>query len=1193
MTNKLGYVSLHNHTNYSILDSLIKPAQLFQKAKELGQTAIAVTDHGTLAAMWDSLKASKETGVKLIPGCEFYFVDDVAQKDITLRHIILLSKSEIGYRNLLLASAEGYDNFIISFKRSIPRIDWNILEKYKEGLICTTACANGILGQLINEKRFSEAFDQAKRLKDIFGDNLAIELQPHYLKRQETGYSNQVDQNLTNRKLREIAEKLDIKCIVATDAHYVDASQHDSHDVLLAIAAGSPVDSGNRQKYNVPDFYIKSEEEVTEKLKRQFILDSDGGEAFVTQCIENTKFFADQCEQPEWIDPIYSNPSGKELPEFPVKDQTDYLEFQEWDKAHPEIADKNEDARYLRFRCDKGLHCLVEEEKHQEYNNRLEEEFDVIEFHNFSSYMLIVMDYIEWAQNNGIPVGCGRGSACSSLIGYLTGIHKIDSIKYKLIFARFHNKEKKSFPDIDTDIGGSGRDRVLEYIKNKYGTDHVAQVSNFNTLTPKVYAKAMSRVFMYGGDRKVAVQIGNSIADSIPADIKNISQALEKASLFIEYSKEYKELGKYANDISNVNVSLSTHAGGIIIGKRSLRGLIPLRRDKEGAVVVEYEKERCELNGLVKMDVLGVTSLDIIDNVYNIIESTSKTPPAKYPDYNEYDQKTYDLISKGDTKCVFQLGESGGTIDLCRKVKPQCLEDIAIINALARPSAKAFRQKFVDIRDGREQFSLLHPNLERALKETLGFCLYEESLMIVGADICGWDGVKVDRLRKMTKDKGKNPGKVKKLKEEFIQDGIKNGLSEELATQIWTDVIEANSHYAFNHSHSIGYSGISFMTAYLKAHYPLPMLVANLQHEVKSNTPKAKDNILEIKEEIRKLGVKILPPDLNKSDMVYKIVGENTLITGLDALKNMNSDAMPEILAKRPFSSFEDFISRTEPSKVKAPSIQALAAVGCLDQFGLSRKLMFLYASDYRKKQQAWEKRKKKVGEFQYPWPDIGDWTVSEKCALERKWLGESLSGNKFEEYNGFFSRTAINFKNLPKLLPPPPEDMSEQDRKKYTAKVTMVQGEVKKMFSFTVKKEGSKIQGETMAKLVLEDPYGNNVNITCFPDGWTKLQKRVKELSDDKYKLEPGVGLYINGNLQWYEGEISVIFDDLAKFSPPPQLPSDLKAKKISMKVAKQPEVVVSQGEIDRTMLLDELEEELAVSGNSDLDEIEFDFED
>lgn len=1191
----LGYVSLHNHTTFSISDSLIKPADLFRRAKELGQEAIAVTDHGTLAGLWDSLKESKKTGVKLIAGCEFYFVDDVNNKDARMRHVILLAKNEVGYRNLLRCSAEGYDNFNVLFKKVFSRIDWKILEKYSEGLICLTACSNGILGQLINQKKHEEAKSNAIKLKKIFGDNLGIELQAHALKRTNNAYSGEIDQQYTNDILRDIAIELDIRCVVTTDSHYVYPEQSEAHDVLLSISSGQPINSGSRLRYSgtngvLPSFHIKSGSEVYKKLHRQFgRKDKD----FARQCIDNSKYFADLCEESSWIDPKFSNPSGKELPIFPVKDQYDYNDFLIWLEENPENKSKDEDESYLRFRCETKMKIDKNDSNYETYKERMERELDVFSYCGVSSYILIVADFIEWASNNNITIGPGRGSAAGSYVSYLLGIHKVDPIKYGLVFERFFNKSKKDYGDVDTDVSTKNRHKIIKYLINKYGEKNVSSISNFNTMTPKVYVRSISRAFVYGGDRKSAVAVGTNIADIIPSDIKKVSKAFEEVPLLEQYSKPvsedgggYVELKKYAKDIGGQTLSIGTHAGGIVINKRELRGLIPLRRDKDGNISTEYEKERAEENGLVKLDILGLTTLDIIDDTYDLIKLSNKK--IKHFDYEVYDKEAYDLISRGDTFCVFQFGSSGGTVDICKKYKPKNMNDLAIITTLARPNAAEIRNDYFKVKNGERKVKYLHPLLKRAFEETLGFSLFDESLLILTKDVAKWDLGDADALRKFTKSKGKHPEKAKKTKEKFISDSKSNGLSDKEANEIWTKIIEPFQKYSFNKSHAFSYSIISYHTAWLKAHYPLEFLVANLKLEVRSNTPKSKANIAKIKEEIRKLNVKIIPPDLNKSDTTYKIIDDKTLMTGLDALKNIGKDAIPEILAKRPFNDFEDFLIKIDGRKVRAPAIQALAGVGCLDLFNKPRRLMFLYAADYKKKLGLFNKNKKKNPEkyvkFEYPWPEEEEWTIAEKCALEKHYIGEALSGDKVQEFNGFFSYNAMSYKQFEKLLPPPPSSMSETEQRKYNKRVSLIEGEVKDLFEFKVKKEDSKIRGETMCKLTLEDPHGNQIMMTCFPDGLIKLKNRCLELSNNKHPVDVGCGLIINGNISWYNGEISIIFDDVVKFTPPTPLPADLKSKKVKMVKPKSKKKKTNSCE--RTLLLDELEEELIESGHSDLDD-------
>src|SRR6185436_18396498 len=584
----IEFVSLHNQTYFSILDSLISPKDLFLRAKELGQSAIAITDHGTLASAWDALKASKETGVKLIIGCECYFQNDSQNTEDKFRHIVLIAKNAIGYRNLLTRNKKGFDQGVFLGKRVYSVVDWKLLKQYSDGLICLTACGNGIVSQLLTNGKFEEAEETLLKLKDIFGSNLGIEIQPNNMDRGSNFYSDKIDQKFLNRRLIDLGKKYDIKIVAACNAHYLKKEDHAMHDIFLAIGSHQPVYSNFRLKYTVPEFYLKSGEEIKNFFSRNF------GEEFAEQICKNSIYFSSLCEYPDWIDPKFSNPSGKELPIFPVKDEKDYLDFCQWVSCQPEeIRKLEEDKLFLRYRCLIKFNSKVKNINNEQrilYDSRIAEELDVLEYHGFSSYMLIVADYIDWARNNNIAVGEGRGSVGGSLIAYLLGIHQADPIKYNLIFARFHNKEKSSFPDIDTDFAPSGRALVQEYLKKKYGEDNVAHVSNVNTITPKVYVRDIARACELGGSREDAIKIGNDVADCIPADIHSIEDALVKVPLFAEYCKKYSEFVKY-KDICGKYRAWSTHAGGIIISARPLTGLVPLRKDKDGALAIEYDKD--------------------------------------------------------------------------------------------------------------------------------------------------------------------------------------------------------------------------------------------------------------------------------------------------------------------------------------------------------------------------------------------------------------------------------------------------------------------------------------------------------------------------------------------------------------------------------------------------------------------------
>ena len=1161
------FSSLHNHTSYSILDSLISVKDLFYRAKELEQPAIAITDHGSLSGMWEGLKYSRETGVKLIAGCEMYFLNDVSKKDERFRHIILLARNAIGYRNLLTLNKEGFDNRAIFAKRVYPLIDWKLLEKYHEGIICLTACSNGIISQLLMNKKVDEAEAQIKRLQSIFGEDLGLEVQANTLKRNSSFYSESVEQVFINTHLIRLGKKFNIRVVATTNAHYVKQEDHEVHDTTLAIGSHQPIYSNFRLKYDSPDFYMKSGDEVKSFFERNY------GD-FANELCANSLFFADRCEFPDWINPKYSNPSGKELPLFPIKDEADYIEFQSWFAVqNDEIKKLAEDSAYLRFKSYQGYERYkgrLRSEQQEEYIKRIETELSVLDFQGFSSYMLIVGDYVNWARNNVVPVGCGRGSGAGSLIGFLLGIHQADPIKYGLIFERFQAKGKLSPPDYDLDFGAKDRYKVVDYIIKKYGEDYVAHISNFNTITPKVYVRDISRCHELGGSKEEAVKIGNNIADVIPAEIKS-KKELDKISLYAEYAKRYPKLtqndailGKFRN--------LSTHAAAIVIGKRPLVGLVPLRRDKDGVLSVEYEKNTTEENGLVKMDLLGLSTLDIIANTNALIEANGKTPPVvDYDFYDFYDEKTYNLITKGDTYGVFQFGTSGGTIDLCKKIKPKNIDDLSIITTLARPAAANIRKEFIETREGKRESNLLHPILKGAFEKTYGYGLYDESILRLGSDVAGWDLNEADRIRKMIKEKGKNPDKEKKLGEEFIEGAMKNkGLTNEMASAIWNNEIKKFAGYTFNKAHSITYSMISYNTAFLKAHFPAEFLLANLMFEVSSNTPMAKVNITKIKNEIKAHKIKIIAPDINKSQLHYTMK-DNCLITGLDALKFVSEEAVSDIIIKRPFKDFQDFMSRVDSKNVRSNTIQALASCGCLDFSGISRQLIFLYCSDYRKKLQSWSKKHNTTNEqFIYPWPtNEFKWEVPQIYALEQFYLGDAFVCGIKDAYGSFFKDG--DFTTLEKVK-------RAQDKTNHRS----IKGVVRDLFEFRVKKEGSRYQGQAMAKISIEDIFGTQCGVTIFPDRWEMLQDRIKEICGDKVKFEIGVAIHFSGSSNLYEDNTGIILDKLYNALPIPQKPSELKAKRVSLKRSKE-ETNSNISSNNTTSLFEEIEEDLILEGAID----------
>jgi DNA polymerase-3 subunit alpha len=1151
----VNFVNLHTQTDYSILDSLISVKDLFKKVKELDQKAVAITEHGSLASAWEALKESKNTGIKLIIGCEFFFKDTVNNEK--LQHVILLAKNEIGYKNILILNKKGFDQNYFIGKRIYPIINWNLLEQYCEGTICLTACGNGIISQPLMNGKIDEAEQSLLRLKNIFGDNLGIEIQPNNMKREANIYNDEIDQQFLNRKLIDLGKKHNIRVVAACNAHYLLKEEHEIHDVLLSIGSHQPIYSTYRLRYPVSEFYLKSGDEVKIFFERNY----ENAEQFC----ENSIYFSNLCEEPDWIDPKFSNPSGKELPYFPVKDDESYEDFKKWlCNQNDYIKNLSEDKSFLRYKVEISFFKQnIEEDKIEQYKERIIKEFDVLEHLDLSSYMLITADFLDFARKNGISVGPGRGSCGGSYIAYLLNIHNADSIKYDLTFERFHNKLKLATSDIDNDICTSGRDKVIEYVTNKYGEDNVAHVSNISKNKPKVYIRDVARACELGGSREAAVKIGNDVASSISADISSIDEALNKSPLFVEFCKKYPEFIKYKK-ICNKPRCYACHAAGVLIAKRSLIGLVPVKKDKDGIVSVEYDKDVAEENGLVKIDFLGLNTLDIIDKTYELIKKANKKLPII--DVEAYDKDTYDLISEGDTFGVFQFGKSAGAIDLCKKIKPKNMEDLAIITTLVRPASKDFRTDFIKTKAGKMQVTLLHSTLQNAFNKTYGFPLYDESLLTLAKDVAGWDLGDADKLRKLTKEKGKNPKKVKKWKEEFIEGAKNNGLHEQEALNIWEKIVEPWGNYSFNKSHAVLYSMISFKQAYLKAHYPVEFLLANLMAEVNSNSQSSKSNIVKIKKELRERRIKIIAPDINKSQLTYTIDG-NKLITGLDALKFVGDEAINDIIEKRPFKDFFDFMSRIDSKKVRSNNIQALIASGSLDCFKISRKLMFLYCSDYRKKLQVWCKKHDPLKEeFIYPWAEDKEWSTSELYALEHFYLGESFICKPYQAYGDFFKD----------------QHNTISDIKKVPDKTTIpsTKAIIKDFFEFKVKKETSKYYGMPMIKAEIEDMNGDQCVCTIFPDKWKEVQQRIKQIHS-KALFDSGLAISFSGNTNNYEDNIGIILNNLYNIGMIPALPIDLKARKINLKDSKPIEIKPNETED----LFEKLEDLLYDEGLIDID--------
>lgn len=1050
---KSPFVSLHNHTELgSPLDGMNDVNQLFDQAKSLDHRAIAITDHGTLTAHYDCYKASQRTGVKLIPGVEAYFAPDLGQKKSY--HLVLLPKNHNGYKNILRLNYESYRNQVSGYMgKKTPRISWEHLESFNKDVICLTACSNGPIAKaLIADDNEEEAIKRMLRLQSIFGERLFLELQPHHLITDD----GKVDQVRLNTKLVEFSRNYGINYVATCDAHYLDKDHAKYHDMMLAIKDKKAYDDPNRFRYGVQDMYLKSHEEIIDFF----------GNDIASVAMKNTINIADLCEEPHYLKPV-----GPKLPTFPITKERDYDQFKDWyEKTEQETS---ADKAYLRYKCMESFKekfSDLDPKTKKEYWGRVKTELNVLEARDFSSYMLIVADYINWAKSEGIPVGPGRGSAGGSLVSYLTGITSVNPMDYGLIFERFHNSEKKSFPDIDTDFAAPSK--VKEYLKNKYGEDKVASISNWSTLSPKVIIKDVARSLRIGGDKSAAFKISNHITSIMP-DVGTIEEAMDASDQFKSYMKKYPELYKNAIKLQGLTRNWGVHAAGLVISDEPLYNFVPLRIDDSGQLVTQWEKNRCEENGLIKMDLLGLKTLTVISGVFDLIKQT-KGVTLTTDDIPIDDEETFKNISSGKNAGVFQLESS--LSPLCKKIKPTNVRMVSDINALGRPScSKDDRKNYVLRRFGKRDEEYRHESLRGALSDTFGVSLYEEGMMRIAKDCAGWDLNQADALRKITKLKGKDPDLVLKTETNFIKDCMENtGMSYEKAKEVWDFEIEPFGNYGFNLSHSILYSHISVYTAWLKTHYPTEFMCSLLNTEDPNS-----DKALEYINECSEMELTITAPDINKSGFAYTIDEDENIVTGFKSIKGLGDKAVNEIVSCMPFKDFADFLHRTNSRTVGKTAIQALASAGALDSFGRTRKDMFDNYAKYRAKINKYFKKHETLDGL-----DIGfsedEFDKKEMLLLEKKVLGRTISDNLHAAFEGFFTNGSM----VTKL-----NNVSYLDKGKKVRVEGIISSKIKE---FKIK--NGKNVGKKFAKYMIEDIDGYTTAMTVWADDYEKYQNILKD---------------------------------------------------------------------------------------------------
>ncbi len=964
------FVHLHVHSHYSLLDGACTIKGLAAMAKENDMSAVAITDHGFLGGTIDMYNTFTRQGLKPIIGCEAYvspttrFDKNSATPNIRGNHLVLLAKNYDGYINLCKLISEAYSTGMF-YK---PRIDKELLAQYSDNLIGLSACIGGEIPQSILNGKMDLARQQIGEHIDIFGkENYYLELMNH-------GMDEEIR---VNRELITLSKEFDLKLVATNDVHYLRQEHAKAHEIMLCIQTQSKLDDPKHFKFPAPEFYFKSTEEMKELFKE------------VPESITNTVEVAEKCDIEFKFAP--------EVNHYPKYDKNDTFE----------------DEKYkLREICLDGLHERYkfnprDEENLTEEDNvkltRMDYELDVISSTQYCSYFLVVADFIKYAESIGVPVGPGRGSGAGSLVAYLTHITNIEPLRYNLLFERFLNPERVSPPDFDIDFCEKRRVEVIDYVRNKYGTESVAQIGTYGTLKAKAVIKDVARVM------GLNFADGDKITKLIPTDPK-MTLAKAKAESpelveLIENDPVVAEIFEYAEVLEGVNRNMSIHAAGVIIGDQHLDNLVPLARGSGGEIITEFPAGPCEDLGLLKMDFLGLRTLTVIQEAVDNVKLTNNID-IDWETTTLEDKKTFDLLSQGDTIGVFQL-ESGGMQNLCRSFGVETIEHIIALLAIYRPGPMQFIPEFIECKMGRKEIVYDHPKMEVLLKETYGIMLYQEQIMQVVQVLAGFTLGQADILRRAIGKKKEDVLAQQKAK--FVE-GCKNAsdIDEKLASQIWAK-IELFAGYGFNKSHSAAYGFLSYRTAYLKANYPVEFMAAVLSSEI-SNAEKITFFIAECKD----MGISILPPCVSKSEINFTVDG-TSIRFGLGAIKGCGETASSKIIDTRradgPFDSLLDFCERAGDA-MNSRMMENLTRSGAFDSFNLKRSQL-LQLSEPTLKHAAQSRKDKESGQgslfdmlaepddsMEIPVPDIPELEEHEILSSEKELLGFYVTGHPLSKYS-------------------------------------------------------------------------------------------------------------------------------------------------------------------------------------------------
>ncbi|NBJ00182.1 DNA polymerase III subunit alpha [Lachnospiraceae bacterium] len=961
----MGFVHLHVHTEYSLLDGSNKISEYVARVKELGMDSAAITDHGVMYGVIDFYREAKKAGINPILGCEVYvapgsrFDREITGGDDRYYHLVLLAENNTGYANLMKIVSKGFvDGYYYK-----PRVDKELLREYHEGIIALSACLAGEVQRYLVRGLYEDAKEQALEYQDIFGKgNYFLELQDHGIP----------EQKLVNQRLLQMSEELGIELAATNDVHYTYAEDEKPHDILLCIQTGKKLADENRMRYEGGQYYVKSQEEMTALFP------------YARQAVENTQKIADRCH-------VEIEFGVTKLPKYDVPDG-----MTSWE--------------YLNKLCYEGLDQRYGEEA-QENRERLKYELDTIQNMGYVDYFLIVWDFIKYAKDHGIAVGPGRGSAAGSIVSYCLGITDIDPLRYQLLFERFLNPERVSMPDIDVDFCFERRQEVIDYVVRKYGKDRVVQIVTFGTLAARGVIRDVGRVM------DLPYAFVDSIAKMIPKELNiTIAKALEmnpELKKAYETDEQVKNVIDMSKRLEGLPRHSSMHAAGVVISQEPADEYVPLSRAQDGSITTQFTMTTLEELGLLKMDFLGLRTLTVIQNAVRMVKQKAPELDLNAIDYN--DQAVLDYIGTGKTDGIFQI-ESPGMKSFMKELKPHSLEDIIAGIALYRPGPMDFIPQYIKGKNGAGSIVYDCPQLEPILSPTYGCIVYQEQVMQIVRDLAGYTMGRSDLLRRaMSKKKGDVMRKERQIfvygdEETNVPGCVKNGIDEKVANKIYDEMIDF-AKYAFNKSHAAAYAVVAYQTAYLKYYYPVEFMAA-LMTSVIENPSKVAEYVYAC----RGMDIQILPPDINRGYSDFS-VDSGQIRYGLAAIKSIGKQVIQAIVSDREefgsFKNLEDFINRMSIKEaLNKKVIENLIKSGALDCLGGTRKQfmsIYLQILDHVNQEKKYAMtgqmtlfdlvEEEEKSQFEIRLPDVGEYTRENQLAFEKEVLGIYISGHPLDAY--------------------------------------------------------------------------------------------------------------------------------------------------------------------------------------------------